>query len=252
MWNNSAVSAGVNSKAKAKAKAAEVKPVVKPNVVTLKPLNIIQPVEICQTFKAEQCAYVEPEPVVPVVHKCSVKKAQRFFGILALLVLALTAVAALVLFPEFTNARIVAYSTVSCGQWTRDDWILYIGTFLGSVAAVSILVRWFLHSIGCKAKRRNKRCCRKCETYKFMWTFAIISAAGFLGLAAANLLGFNNVRDNLLEVVNSIFANGFTFTNPKHLVGAMGLGILVAIFVLLVLFSLGHKAKDKKRAKYSA
>lgn len=233
-----------------KAKTAEVKPVVKPNVVTLKPLNIIQPVSICQTFKTVQTAYVEPEP--PVIHKCKMKKAQRRWGLLALILLVVTVVLALFVAPDFTAARVAAFSTLSCGLWTLHDWVLYIGTFIGAVTCVSILVRWIGHSIGCKAKRKNLPCCKKCEFYKFIWTFVFISIVAFLGLSFANVLGYNNVRDNLLEVVTSIFANGFTFANPKYFVGAIGLAILLGLFVFFVILTLAHKARDKRRAKYIA
>ncbi len=48
---------------KSKKQAAQAAPVVKPFAVTLKPLEIVQPVAICQTFNSCSSAWEEPAPV---------------------------------------------------------------------------------------------------------------------------------------------------------------------------------------------
>ena len=234
-------------------------PEVKPFVVTLNPLNINQPVDICQSFNSVSTAWEEPvEEPKPIVHKCSVKKAQRFFGILALLVIAAVAVFALVVNPAFTNNMVGVWSVQTVELWKTGDWIVFGGLYVGAVVCVSILVRWFLHSIGCKAKRRNKRCCRKCEFYKFAWTEVILFIGAFVGLAygfaANNFLGFTGLYNKVITVINALLANGFNLAalSPFDLKVAYGIAGVGAIIVLLVIFSLGHKVVDKRRAKYSA
>lgn len=241
-----------------KSKKTVEAPVIKPFRVSLNPLNINQPVSVCQTFETVATAYEEPVVEAPVVHKCSVKRAQRFWGILALLLIAAVAVFALVLAPDFAANMANVWTYVPHGHWKLADWGLFVGLYLGAIICVSILVRWFLHSIGCRAKRRNKRCCRRCEFYKFAWTVIFVGLGSFIGLAygfaAINFLGFTALYNNVIEVINLLLASGFNLAtlSPLHVIGAYVVIAIVVLFVLFVIITLAHKAKDRKRAKYRA
>ena len=76
----------MSRKAKKQAKAqAAATPVVKPFSVTLKPLQIVQPVSICQSFNSVSSAW--EEPAAPVETKKKKRRGRKFFRFLLVLVL---------------------------------------------------------------------------------------------------------------------------------------------------------------------
>lgn len=226
--------------------AEVVKPARKPNVVEIRPLHVIQPVEFFQTVNSTAVAYEEPvaEPVVeeaPVVEAPKAnKKLRRSQGVWSVIaVLAIVAVFAL-----FFGNVIKPFSAAlknSVGSWFIDGKVpgaevyLFLGGYAVAALALSVLIRFIA---GCF----KKPTCGGCEFVKFCWTTIFVTIAAFFVFALLGVSPFGSILDGLLEAFGG--AN-----SPRHQFGIMVFGVCIVLLLLVVVITIAHKAKDKRRAK---
>lgn len=221
------------------------KPVKKPNVVEIKPLHVIQPVEFFQTVNSTAVAYEEPveEPVVeePVVEtrqpNKKLRRSQGFWSLVA--VVALVAVFLVFLgdlIPEFTKAlaRPVGNWFIG-GETAGAEVFIFLGGYAAAALALSILFRFI---VGCF----KKPTCGGCEFVKFAWTTIVVTVVGFFALALLKVGPFPSILEGLLEAVNGV-------QSPRHTFGLLVLGVCLVLVLLVVVITIAHKAKDRKRAK---
>lgn len=220
-----------------------VKPAKKPNVVEIKPLHVIQPVEFFQTVKSTAVPYEDPveTPVVeaPVVEEVKpnkkLRKSQGIWSVIAVVVFA----AVLAVFLGFIEPLKLDFS-ISIGNWfdngqpTLKIYELLGGYALGSLA-LSVLIRFIA---GCF----KKPTCTGCEFVKFCWTTIVVTVVSFLALALLNVSPFDSILEGLLEAFKGD-------NSPCHQFGLIVFGVCAALVVLVVVITIAHKAKDKKRAK---
>ena len=221
---------------------------VTPNVFKLRPLKIEQPIEIVQSVNIigpEQPEEPAPAPVAapaeaPVKKaKCRVRRAQKVWFVITLL-LAIAVVAAYMFVPAFYDLFVSLKDSNANNEyanWTVVNHGLTAGIVLAVAFVATVLVRFICHPIGCKV-RKGKTCCFRCETLKFFWTILLFS----LGVAA--LFGYLK-----LFSINKALAGALAFNN---LYGLVFLGVAAATFVVLVIATIAHRAKDKRQAKLAA
>lgn len=223
-----------------------VPPVLKPNVVELNPLHIVQPIELFQTIKANAKQWeepvVEPEPEVeettPVPNVKLIKRQGRWFviGILLVIVMAILFVTGFkipgIIDFESTKANLVA----SVGSSLHNgSYAVIIVSYALVVIALSIAIRFF-------ACAKKKPTCAGCEFVKFCWTATLTTIVGFVVLALTGVEWFATTGSRLLDL----------FTNPKSVpqVSATLAYVLLAfclvLFVFVIVLTIAHKASHKK------
>lgn len=222
-----------------------VKPAKKPNVVEIKPLHVIQPVEFFQTVKSTAVPYEDPveTPVVeaPVVEEVKpnkkLRKSQGIWSVIAVVVFA----AVLAVFLGGLIPQFAASLKVSVGNWfiggTKPgaEVFILLGGYAAAALALSVLIRFIA---GCF----KKPTCGGCEFVKFCWTTIFVTVVSFLALALLNVGPFGSIWSGLLEAINGV-------KSPRHTFGLTVFGVCVALVVLVFVITIAHKAKDKKRAK---
>lgn len=245
--------------------AQPVKP--EPYKYTFRPVHLETPVEIIQSFHYTSTAkqefgnaipeYDAPVAVAPVEKKnkkektkkakCGVRKAQNFFFVLTLLVVA-ALVAAYFMVADVKNLVDLVLNSnkdLPLNQWESGNYIFAIAPFVVAAFLVSIVLRWLVHPIVCKAKK-CKHCCARCEFLKYTWTVLFVGVAGAVALVLTQTLGFDKIYNSALNVVNEVLAGNAI--NPKQAYTIYCLIASVVVLVLLIIISIVHKAKDKRRA----
>ena len=216
----------------------EVKPLT--NVFKLKPLTIEQPIEIIQAVKLtapEQPAEPAPAPAAaPKKAKCKVRKAQKAWLVITLL-LAIAAVAAFLLNTPVTalvNRLIESNTTNDYAAWTLTNHALTAGIILFAAFVASVLVRFILHPFACKVKK-GKPCYLRREANKFWWAMLVFGLALFAADALAlHILGTEKALAAILALQPSI---------------ALYVAIAVVVyFLLLTIRSIRLKRKLKRLA----
>ncbi len=244
------------SKNKSKVETAVQPAPVVPNVVTLKPIQIVQPIEFLQQFNAlANSPQMFEEPVAeveePVKRKCGIRKVQNFFFVIALLVI-VAAVVGYFMLPDFVNqlvARGDLYGSLDFKEWLLADVLLVLGGLAAIVAVVSIVIRWLLHPITCKA-RKGKRCCAKCEFHKYLWTFTFVGVAAFFVLAFNQVYGLHRVYNYIVIAINDFLSLGMAAVQTD-MIPYIAIGAIALLFVIFVIVTLVHSARCRRAAKYA-
>lgn len=226
--------------------AEVVKPAKKPNVVEIRPLHVIQPVEFFQTVNSTAVAYEEPvaEPVVeeaPVEEAPKAnKKLRRSQGIWSVIaVVALVAVFVLFLGNVIKPFSVALKNPV--GTWFIDGTVpgaevyLFLVGYAVAALALSVLIRFIA---GCF----KKPTCGGCEFVKFCWTTIFVTIAAFFVFALLGVKPFPSILEGLLEAFGGA-------DSVRHQFGIMVFGVCIALVVLVVIITIAHKAKDKKRTR---
>lgn len=223
-----------------------VPPVLKPNVVELNPLHIVQPIELFQTIKANANQWEEPvvvpEPVVkesvPVPNVKLIKRQGRWFviGILLVVVMAVLYGIGLTIpnIIDFAAARNNLVASV--GSSLNDgSYVVVIVSYALVVIALSIAIRFF-------ACAKKKPTCTGCEFVKFCWTATLTTIVGFVVLALAGVEWFATTGLRLLDL----------FTNPESVppasatIASVLLVFCLVLFVFVIVLTIAHKASHKK------
>lgn len=223
---------------------------VTPTVFRLKPLRIEQPIEIIQSVsltgpeqpeepKAAPAPVAAPAPEAPKKAKCKVRKAQKFWFVIALLLVAAFA-AAFALYAPFYNFLLALRDSNAANDyaaWTPLNHGATAGLILFVAFIATILVRFICHPFGCKAKK-GKACCRRCESNKFFWTLLV------LGLGAFALDAFVLKFLSTEKAIAGLLA--------FNMFALIGFGAAALVFILLVITSIAHRRNHKRQAKAAA
>ena len=239
---------------------------------TFRPVQLETPVEIIQSFRYTSTANQEfgnsmPEcnvPVAPVEEpkkakkakkekaprakrgKCGVRKVQNFFFVLTLLVIA--ALVASYFFVggiKETVEFIVASNNEPLHKWLSGNYVCAIVPLVVAAFLLSIVLRWLVHPLVCKTKK-CKHCCGGCEFLAYTWTVLVVGIVLSVVFVLTRTLGFDKIYESSLNVVNNVLVG-----NPINTKQAYTVYCLIAsgvVLVLLVLISIIHAARDKRRA----
>ena len=226
---------------------------VTPTVFRLKPLRIEQPIEIIQSVSLtgpEQpeepkaapapAPVAAPAPEAPKKAKCKVRKAQKFWFVVTLLLVAAFA-AAFALYAPFYNFLLSLRDSNAANDyaaWTPLNHGLNAGLILFVAFVVSVLVRFILHPFACKTRKGKGNCCKRCERKKFFWALLVFGLAAFaLDAFVLKFLSTEKAIAGLLAF--NMFA-------------LIGFGAAALVFILLVITSIAHRRNHKRQAKAAA
>jgi uncharacterized BrkB/YihY/UPF0761 family membrane protein len=229
---------------------------------TFRPVHLETPVDVIQRFNYASSAYqqfqdqiplnngyettgVETVPTVVQEHKCGIRKVQNFFFVLAVLAILAIFVGFIGIpsIAEIVNQVLSANTTVQLVDWSLGNYIYAIVPFVVLSFLVSIIIRWLLHPITCKAKK-GRHCCFGCEFLKYIWTVLFVGIFGAVALVYTKTLGFDKI---LTSAFNAISSGVF---NEKQIYAVYCLGLAVVVLVLLVIISIAHGKKMRDKDLY--
>ena len=230
---------------------------LKPYVYSFRPVHLETSVDVVQKYNhyssAEQHFKAQDEKKDKKV-KCSVRKIQNVFFALTLLIIIGLVCGYVAYDPltKFVNDRITVHNTVPLVDWLKGDYVILFGSFGITVGLISVIIRWILHPLGCKAKK-HKHCCFICELIKFIWTMLIVGVALSIVLVSRKMLGFDKVLNSTVAVLKEFAASGYSLgylasSKIEHLLPFVCIPLSLIVLVGLIVITVKHNIKDKNMA----
>ena len=217
-------------------------------------MNPVAPQQVLEQPKVEEKTKKEKkvrEPKVKV--NCPVRKTQRTWWII-LVVVALLAAVALYFAPntQFILKETYAALTDFDGSgWGRISKIGVYGVLVLAVLFLAFVWRTLVHPISCKAKK-EQHCCLTCEFISYVWTVIVIAIIALAVLYYFDLYLVKHYVGRVLNVVREVLAFNFASFTKKRWLVFIGLIAVVIFAIWFIAGSIKHKAECRRLARYEA